>query len=252
MTKIQPKKSLGQNFLVDGFVIDQIIQGFELLENDDVLEVGPGTGALTGKLSKLNVNLQCVEIDRDLVKFLQKKLPKVSVIESSFLDFDFNDINKKRIRVVGNLPYCVSSQIIIHCLSNIEYIHDMNFMLQEEMVDRVCAKPGSSEYSRLSVKAQVFCDVRKWLQIDASAFFPKPKVNSAMVQLIPIKNVPKVNIVALDIILKAAFSARRKKLNNSLGAYFSKEKFTNLGIDHHLRADALTVDEYILLSNNLT
>jgi 16S rRNA (adenine1518-N6/adenine1519-N6)-dimethyltransferase len=252
MNKIQPKKSLGQNFLTDDFVIDQIIQGFCLLENDNVLEIGPGTGALTNKLAKLNIDLQCVEVDKSLVKFLQKNLPKVSVIESSFLDFDFNDANKKNIRVVGNLPYCVSSQIIIHCLENVDCIHDMNFMLQEEMVDRVCAKPGSSEYSRLSVKAQVFCDVRKWLQIDASAFFPKPKVNSAMVQLIPMKNIPKVNIDSLDIILKAAFSARRKKLNNSLGAYFSKDQLIDLDIDYNLRADAVTVDEYILLSNNLT
>jgi 16S rRNA (adenine1518-N6/adenine1519-N6)-dimethyltransferase len=253
MNKLRPKKSLGQNFLIDDFVIDQIIAGFDIVAYDNVLEIGPGTGALTNRLAKLNnINLFCVELDKNLAQKLTTEFVEICVIEQDFLKFDFNEVRQKNLKVVGNLPYYIASQIIVHCINNIDFIKDMNFMVQAEMADRLCAQPGDAEYSRLSVKAQIFCQVEKWLKINPDAFFPQPKVKSAMISLKPLINIPVINMQALDSILKAAFSARRKKLTNSLAAYFSKEKLLSLGVDYNLRADAVKVEEYILLSNNLT
>ena len=221
---------------------------------NEFLEVGPGLGALTKFLAKYNLaSLSVVEIDKDLVEKLVTWIPSwVKIYSEDIRKFDLTNLSSSNIRIIGNLPYNISTPILIYCLDNLDYIKDMNFMLQREVVERICAQPGSSNYGRLSVRMQVDCEVNQWLDVPNTAFNPQPKVESAMIGLRPKDIRPYVDKQKLDLILRTAFSARRKVLSNSLRSLFSNRDIIKVGVDPGLRPDAVTVDQYIELTTHLS
>ena len=251
MTKFHPKKKFGQNFLIDTLIIQKIIDGFNLHKEDNIIEIGPGHGALTKYLSQHVNNFCCVELDSRLIGNLTQIVGVNNVYNADILKFDFKQLAKP-LRIVGNLPYCISSQIIMHCLDNLQLVEDMNFMLQLELAKRVCAAPKTKDYGRLSVRVQVFCEADLWLNVSNVAFDPVPKVESAMIRLKPLKSRPNVDMGNLDKVLLQAFSMRRKKIKNNLKGLFSINDLEKIGINPDLRPEEISVDQYILLANNLT
>ena len=251
----QPRKRFGQNFLVDSVIIECIFQGLELNPSWPILEIGPGQGALTqGLLACTNFPLHCVEIDRDLAERLQAHYGKaIEVYCQDILAFDFACMPSSQgpLQVVGNLPYNLSTPILLKCLNAFDTIASMHFMLQKEVAARICAQPGSSNYGRLSVRVQVACQAKIWLDVPSTAFCPIPKVESAMVRLTPHAHAPHVDYSALDQVLRCAFSGRRKKISNSLKSLFSQDQFIQLGIVPTLRADQVSVAQFVALSEKL-
>ncbi|UTP73646.1 16S rRNA (adenine(1518)-N(6)/adenine(1519)-N(6))-dimethyltransferase RsmA [Alteromonas sp. LMIT006] len=251
------RKRFGQNFLQDAFIIDQIVAAIAPTNDATMLEIGPGLGALTEPVCEQVEQLQVVELDKDLVKrlethpFIQDKL----VIHfADALQFDFASVIKdKPLKVFGNLPYNISTPLMFHLFSFAEHIQDMHFMLQKEVVLRLAAGPGHKNYGRLSVMAQYYCQVMPVLEVPPQAFVPPPKVDSAVVRLIPHKTPPvKVNNVEeLARVTAEAFNQRRKTIRNSLKNCISSEELEVLGIDPNLRAENLSLAQYALIANNL-
>lgn len=241
-----PKKRFGQNFLIDKQIISQIIGTIAPQENDNMLEIGIGLGAITlpllAKLKLLNI----VEIDRDLISYWQaKKIENLIINQSDILKFDLNTLGKN-LRIVGNLPYNISTPILFKMIKSRSNIIDMTFMLQKEVVQRIVAKPNNKTYGRSSVMLQAFFEVTMCFTVNAQAFEPAPKVESAIIYLKPI--ISKVsNIEGFSTIVKAAFSTRRKTLNNCL-KNFINQKNTNINLK--LRAENLSVDDFITLSKD--
>ena len=252
------RKRFGQNFLNDEYIINSIVDLINPSNEDVLIEIGPGLGALTrptlDKVSHLNV----IELDKDLVTRLKddKKLShKLSIFEADALTFDFSQFYKKnkKIRVFGNLPYNISTPLIFHLLTFHSLFLDMHFMLQKEVVNRMCAQPNSKAYGRLSVMTQYFCSVTPVLEVPPSSFTPQPKVDSAIVRLLPFDKIaqPTKSIKLLEKVTKIAFSQRRKTIRNSLKSLFEPDELISYGFDLKLRPENLTVEHYIYLSNKL-
>ena len=218
----QARKRFGQNFLHDEAVIDQIISGINPRPGDRIVEIGPGLGALTEPLLEANEGkLQVVELDRDLIPILRTKFfnyPDFIIHESDALKFDFDSLadESHRLRIVGNLPYNISTPLIFHLLESIENLQDMHFMLQKEVVERMAAVPGTSHYGRLGIMTQYYCKVQPLFIVGPEAFDPAPKVESAIVRLIPHKTLPYPveSLERLQMLVRVAFTKRRKSLTS--------------------------------------
>ncbi|KZZ59096.1 16S rRNA (adenine(1518)-N(6)/adenine(1519)-N(6))-dimethyltransferase, partial [Oleiphilus sp. HI0125] len=227
----QARKRFGQNFLSDDAIIARIVSGINPRPGDRMVEIGPGLGALTEHLlDGLDGNLQVVELDRDLIPVLRTKFfnyPDFNINEADALKFDFNALADEEhpLRVVGNLPYNISTPLIFHLLDNIKHLKDMHFMLQKEVVERMAAVPGHSLYGRLGIMTQYYCRVQPLFIVGPDAFEPAPKVDSAIVRLTPHKELPHPveSLERLQTIVKTAFTKRRKTLRNALSGVIELE-----------------------------
>jgi 16S rRNA (adenine1518-N6/adenine1519-N6)-dimethyltransferase len=253
--KHKARKRFGQNFLHDHNIIYNILSNIQAQEGEHWIEIGPGLGAITEPLLQQNVTLDVVELDRDLVKFLQDKFTdkkNITIHSADALNFDFSALAKtdEKLRIIGNLPYNISTPLLFHLLDSAYCIEDMHFMLQKEVVDRMCAGPGSKKYGRLSVMIQYYCDTECVFDVPPESFNPIPKVMSSIVRLIP-HNKPPVEIQTIEKLNKVvttAFSQRRKTIRNSLIKLFTEEQIVALEIDPTLRAESISLSEYAKLS----
>jgi 16S rRNA (adenine1518-N6/adenine1519-N6)-dimethyltransferase len=248
------KKRFGQNFLTDQAVIQSLVDAIAPQSDDLMVEIGPGLGALTQPLlTKLNA-LHVVEIDRDIIAWMQNTYAasKVHIHHSDVLKFDFTNIGE-RIRVVGNLPYNISSPILFHLLDNVAGIIDMHFMLQKEVVERMVASPSTAAYGRLSVMLQYHLHMEYLITVPPEAFNPAPKVESAFVRCVPHKALPFVakDTALFAKVVMAAFGQRRKTLRNTLKGLLDDAGFAALNIDSQLRAENLSVAQFVAIANFL-
>ena len=243
----KPRKRFGQNFLVDEQVINQIVSTISPKRSDNVIEIGPGKGALTFPLINHLEKIHVIEIDRDLISLLQKKNnKKISIHESDALVFNFDQF-KQNIRIVGNLPYNISSPLLFRLLNYRNNIIDMTFMLQKEVVDRIVAPPGSKVYGRISVIMQAFFDAELVFMVPKESFDPQPKIESAILYLKTKSNPLVQNSKPLEEIVKIAFSQRRKTLKNCLKSVLDQSQ---TDIDLSQRAEMLSVENFITLMND--
>jgi len=243
----KPRKRFGQNFLVDQQVINQIVSTISPKRTDSVIEIGPGKGALTFPLIDHLEHIHVIEIDRDLISLLQNKNnKKITIHESDALVFNFDQF-KQNIRIVGNLPYNISSPLLFHLLNYRDNIIDMTFMLQKEVVDRIVALPGSRVYGRISVIMQAFFDTELMFVVPKESFDPQPKIESAILYL-KTKSEPLVqNSKPLEEVVKIAFSQRRKTLKNCLKSVLNQSQ---TDIDLSQRAEMLSVENFVTLMND--
>jgi 16S rRNA (adenine1518-N6/adenine1519-N6)-dimethyltransferase len=247
-----PRKRFGQNFLTDRHYIDRCVSAIRPSADDLLVEIGPGLGALTVPLLQALKHLHVVEIDRDIVARLEKDYPpdKLAIHSCDALKFDFGTLGKP-LRVVGNLPYNISTPLLFHLAGFAENIADCHFMLQKEVVERMVAEPGTAEYGRLSVMLQYRFAMEYLFTVPGGAFSPPPKVESAFVRMIPFSPLPYPanDEVLFGKIVAAAFSQRRKTLRNTLREYLTLEDFAALGIDAGLRGEVLGVAEFVAIAN---
>lgn len=257
MVKHIARKRFGQHFLTDGAVIGQIVRAIDPRPGDNMVEIGPGLAALTQPLVERVGRLKVIELDRDLAKELRKH-PQLQVIEADVLEVDFGEVTKqdnpvvgRKLRVVGNLPYNISSPILFHLLPFADLIEDQHFMLQKEVVDRMVADPCTGDYGRLSVMLQWRYAMESVFDIPPSAFDPPPKVNSSIVAMQPYKELPHgLDVALLEALVKVAFSQRRKLLRHSLGKWLDERGYTGV-FDIKRRAEEVPVSEYIALAQEL-
>ena len=246
-----PKKRFGQHFLTDRHYLGRIVQAIAPQAGDTIVEIGPGTGLLTAELLARIPHLHVVEIDRELAAALRAAWPRdrLAVHEGDALAFDFAALPAP-LRVVGNLPYNVSSPILFHVAAAADRIADCVFMLQKEVVDRMVADPGTEAYGRLSVMLQYRFAMAKVLDVPPGAFSPPPKVDSAVVRMEPLPATrPRAkDDRAFEAVVAAAFSQRRKTLRNAVRALVDAEGFTRAGIDPMRRGETLSVAEFIALA----
>ncbi len=249
------RKRFGQNFLIDQQIIADIIAAIRPERDDNMVEIGPGLGALTRPLLEKLARLHVVEIDRDIIARLKTDYPQDRLIihEGDALQFDFAQLPAP-LRIVGNLPYNISSPLLFHFAAYAENVTDMHFMLQDEVVERMVAEPSTPAYGRLSVMLQYRFYMEKLLDVPPQSFRPAPKVNSAIVRMIPI---PAAEIMVQDEglfsgIVTAAFGQRRKTLRNTLRNHLAEADFERLGIDAQLRAENLGVPEFAKIANWLS
>ncbi|KGQ23317.1 16S rRNA (adenine(1518)-N(6)/adenine(1519)-N(6))-dimethyltransferase RsmA [Gallibacterium anatis] len=251
------RKRFGQNFLHDDQIIQSIVAAINPQANDFLIEIGPGLGALTEPVAEQIEHLTVIELDRDLAErlrhhpFLHQKL---TVIEQDVMRFDFQQLARqadKPLRIFGNLPYNISTPLMFHLFQYHDVIQDMHFMLQKEVVNRLCAGPNSKAYGRLTIMAQYFCQVIPVLEVPPSAFKPAPKVDSAVVRLVPHKVLPYPvkDLYWLNRVCTQAFNQRRKTLRNSLMDLFTAEQLVKLEIKLTDRAENLTIADYAHLAN---
>lgn len=253
---MRARKRFGQNFLVDDYVIGQIVDAINPKPGDNLIEIGPGHAALTRPVLERAHALTAIELDRDLVEILSHDpfLKGLNLISSDALKIDFSTLpGAGSLRVFGNLPYNITSPIIFHLLKQSGSIIDMHFMLQKEVVERLAAGPGGHDYGRLTVMTQFYAEVIQMLVVPPKAFRPAPKVTSAVVRLIPRKlDSERLQLAeTLNTVTTAAFGARRKTLRNALGKLFSQEELTALNIDPIARAENLSVEQYVSLAKAL-
>lgn len=256
------RKRFGQNFLHDQNVIHSIVSAINPKKDQFLLEIGPGLGALTEPVAERIDKLTVVELDRDLAErlrhhpFLNQKL---TIIEQDALQFNFREyfsslkLNSQKVRVFGNLPYNISTPLMFHLFKFHDIIQDMHFMLQKEVVKRLCAAPNSKAYGRLTIMAQYYCQVIPVLDVPPTAFKPAPKVDSAVVRLVPYETLPYPvkDIYWLNRVTTHAFNQRRKTLRNALSTLFTLEQLTVLNIDPNARAENLALPDYARLANYL-
>ena len=246
------RKRFGQNFLVDEQIIADIVRAIRPEAADIMVEIGPGLGALTRPLLQRLNQLHVVEIDRDIIIHLEKDYPqdKLIIHAGDALKFDLAQLPAP-LRIVGNLPYNISSPLLFHFSGYCERIHDMHFMLQNEVVERMVAEPSTPAYGRLSVMLQYRFHMEKLLDVPPESFRPSPKVDSAIVRMIPLpaSEVLVQNKKLFAQIVAAAFGQRRKTLRNTLKAYLTEDGFVRLGIDAQLRAENLGVAEFAQITH---
>ncbi|MDA8094847.1 MAG: 16S rRNA (adenine(1518)-N(6)/adenine(1519)-N(6))-dimethyltransferase RsmA [Betaproteobacteria bacterium] len=249
-----PRRRFGQHFLTDAGIIDRIVAAIAPSADDCIVEIGPGLGALTRPLLEALPRLHAVELDRDIVARLGREFPaeRLLVHAADALKFDFARLGP-RFRVVGNLPYNISTPLLFHLARFADAIIDIHVMLQKEVVDRMAADPGTSDYGRLSVMLQYRFSIEKLFDVPPEAFRPPPKVDSAVVRLTPFERLP---FPAKDehlfaALVAAAFSQRRKTLRNTLKGYLGPEALARLGIDPQLRAENLSVEQFVRAANHL-
>jgi 16S rRNA (adenine1518-N6/adenine1519-N6)-dimethyltransferase len=255
MMKHVAKKRFGQNFLIDQSIITSLVNAISPQADDLMVEIGPGLGALTKPLlQQLNL-LHVVEVDRDIIEWMQKVYPaqKIIIHNSDVLKFDFNEVGEK-IRVVGNLPYNISSPILFKLLENTSQIIDMHFMLQKEVVERMVAAPSTPDYGRLSVMLQYKLQMDYLVTVPPDAFDPAPKVESAFVRCVPYATLPFVaqDEALFSKVVLAAFGQRRKTLRNTLKGLLDDDGFAQLQLDSQLRAENLSVEHFVQIANFLS
>ena len=249
-----PRKRFGQHFLHDPGVLRRIVQAIAPQPGDDVVEIGPGEGALTLPLLRELGHLTVIELDRDLVPRLRtaaEGIGELEIVNADVLTVDFSALARRGpLRIVGNLPYNISSPILFHCLDHIDAIRDMHFMLQREVVERMAATPGGKVYGRLSVMLQLVCHVEPLLRVPAGAFRPPPKVESAVVRLTPRPASERsiADAALLADIVRAAFGQRRKTLSNALSSVADVEQIIDAGIDPRARAETLSPSAFVALA----
>ncbi|MEP6740032.1 MAG: 16S rRNA (adenine(1518)-N(6)/adenine(1519)-N(6))-dimethyltransferase RsmA [Caldimonas sp.] len=244
------RKRFGQHFLVDGSVIDRIVDGIDPRPGQALIEIGPGRGALTFALLERTPALTVIELDRDLAARL-RRTAGLEVVEADVLEVDFASIapagGTGRIRVVGNLPYNISTPILFHLLDAAERIEDQHFMLQKEVVDRIAAGPGGKDYGRLSVMLQWRYEIESLFDVPPEAFDPPPRVDSAVVRMSPRAEPAPIRPALLREIVTSAFSQRRKLLRHTLGRWL-EERGVDAPFDVQRRAEEVPVAEYLRLT----
>ncbi len=250
------RKRFGQNFLTDPNIIERIIQSINPKEDERLVEIGPGLGALTCPLLSHTGKLDVIELDRDIIPKLRVNCGtrgELNIHQGDVLQFDFNELLEagKKLRLIGNLPYNISTPIIFHLVNYAQQIHDMHFMLQKEVVQRLGASPGSEHYSRLSVMTQYYFKVSPLFLVPPEAFSPRPKVDSAIVRLRPHKTPPVEisDVEAFRKMINLAFSQRRKTLRNVLKGICTPEQFEAAELDPGRRAEQLSLQEFSRLFN---
>lgn len=250
-----PRKRFGQHFLVDAAVIDDIIAAVAPRTDDLMIEIGPGLGALTRPLVARLDHLHVVEIDRDIVAQLRQHFPpeRLTVHDGDVLKFDFAGLGPS-LRVVGNLPYNISTPVLFHLAQSAGNLRDVHVMLQKEVVERMVAQPSTAAYGRLSVMLQYRFQLESILDVPAAAFRPTPKVESAVVRMLPRPGQPEevCNEALLAQLVRRAFSQRRKTLRNSLKGVFDARDFDALGLDPGARAQELAVADFVRAANYLS
>lgn len=255
----RPKKSFGQHFLHDTRYVEDIVRAVAPQPGDTLVEIGPGEGALTLPLLAAAGALTAIELDTDLIPALTARASAVgalTIIQADVLKIDFGalarDCGGARLRIAGNLPYYISSPILFHCIAHAAAIRDMHFMLQKEVVDRMAAAPGSKVYGRLSVMLQLACHVVPLFKVPPTAFRPPPKVDSAVVRLVPraAHELPDVDAESLQHVVKAAFGQRRKTLANALRGVLDTAAIRATGIDPQARAETLAPVDFVRLARH--
>lgn len=250
-----PRKRFGQNFLIDSQIIEEIIRIIRPVRGDLFVEIGPGLGALTRPLLQVLDHLHVVEIDRDIVEQLHREFPieKLTIHSADALKFDFSQWGHC-LRIVGNLPYNISTPLLFHLSEFCSKIFDMHFMLQKEVVERMVAAPSTPDYGRLSVMLQNRFEMEQILTVPAASFRPAPKVQSAIVRMIPLAQsmIPVEQQSLFAKIVTAAFSQRRKTLRNTLRDFLRPDDFNALGLDSGLRAENLSVAQFACIVNHLS
>lgn len=269
MTDMQhtARKRFGQNFLCDDIIIGNIVHSIRPCPDDLMIEIGPGLGAMTIPLLESLNRLNVIELDRDIIPRLienckrrdSSMADRLIVNEADVLKFDFADFHRqqvelsqdtdKKLRIVGNLPYNISTPILFHLLDVREHIQDMHFMLQKEVVDRICSQPGSKSYGRLSVMVQAYCEAHPLFEVPPTAFRPPPKVDSAIVRLIPVPEgeIRIDDFGEFEVLVRTAFAQRRKTLKNTLRPICDAECIEAAGFSPSRRAEELTVNDFISL-----
>lgn len=243
------RKRFGQNFLVDQGVIDEIVRAIAPKPGQALVEIGPGLGALTNPVVERCEKLTVIELDRDLAARLRKR-QELNVVESDVLKVDFAALAAQagqKLRVIGNLPYNISSPILFHLLPVAEHVVDQHFMLQKEVVDRMVASPGCKDYGRLSVMLQWRYDMASVVDVPPGSFDPPPKVDSAVVRMTPWAQPEAVDVQVLEKMVAVAFSQRRKILRHTLGAWMA-ERGLEGGFDLQRRAEEVPVADYLALA----
>ncbi len=249
----QPRKRFGQNFLQDRGVIADIVAAIQPLPGERIVEIGPGLGALSRPLLAILGRLDAIEIDRDLAAKLTAEFsPGLSLHTGDALEFDFAELGAD-LRIVGNLPYNISTPLLFHLARFADRIRDIHVMLQKEIVQRMVAAPGASNFSRLSVMVQYRFGVELLIDVPPAAFKPAPKVDSAVVRLIPLRPLPQAarDEQLFARVVAAAFSQRRKTLRNSLSAILTAADFAALGIAPTARAQELSVAQFVAIANSI-
>ena len=251
------RKRFGQHFLTDGGIIDAIVDAIAPVAGQPMVEIGPGLAALTQPLVERLGHLTVIELDRDLAVRLREH-PQLLVVESDVLKVDFRVLATQmlakatalplsKIRVVGNLPYNISTPILFHLLAQVDVIEDQHFMLQKEVIDRMVAQPATSDYSRLSVMLQWRYDMVNVLFVPPESFDPPPRVDSAVVCMVPLAQPPDVHFKTLETLVQVAFSQRRKILRNTLGKWLDEKGFAGQ-FDLQRRAEEVPVAEFVALA----
>ncbi|GAB3025929.1 MULTISPECIES: 16S rRNA (adenine(1518)-N(6)/adenine(1519)-N(6))-dimethyltransferase RsmA [Oleiagrimonas] len=252
------KKHFGQHFLHEHGYLDRIVAAIAPQPGDRLVEIGPGEGAMTFPLLKRAGRMTAIELDTDLIPRLRERaadIGELEIIQADVLSVDFTALAEGHpLRIVGNLPYYISSPILFHCLKHVDAITDMHFMLQKEVVDRMAAAPGSKIYGRLSVMLQLVCEVTALFTVPPGAFRPPPKVDSAVVRLRPrpLAQRPDVDANRLYAVVRAAFAQRRKTLGNALKGLLDAPSIAACGIDPKARAETLAPADFVLLTRALT
>lgn len=255
MKKYQTKKRFGQHFLHDQYVIQNIITGIHPEANEKLVEIGPGLGALTFPLLEKINHLHVVEIDRDIIQRLKNMNDsRLSIHEIDALKFDptvIENQDNQPLRIVGNLPYNISTPLIFHLLESSCIIKDMHFMLQKEVVDRITASPNTKLYGRLSIMVQYHCQTESLFKVSPGAFNPPPKVESAVIRLIPWTEKPYIANDEKDLshLVNQAFMKRRKTLRNALKDSLNQEQIEQAGVNPTLRPENLSVNDFVNLAN---
>jgi 16S rRNA (adenine1518-N6/adenine1519-N6)-dimethyltransferase len=253
-----PRKRFGQHFLTDRSIIEEIVQAIAPQPGQKMVEIGPGLAAMTQPLVERLRHLTVIELDRDLARQLRAH-PQLTVIESDVLKVDFvalassmtADADKKKIRVVGNLPYNISTPILFHLLDAVDVIDDQHFMLQKEVIDRMVASPSTSAYGRLSVMLQWRYAMDNVLHVPPQSFDPPPRVDSAIVRMVPHATPTAIDVNLLSELVRVAFSQRRKLLRHSLGQWLTARNFSGV-FDTQRRAEEVPVAQYIALAQQVS
>ena len=251
-----PRKRFGQNFLRDDGVVQRIVMAVNPRAGDHLVEIGPGEGVMTAAFLKTGNPLDAVEIDRDLAAHLRQRFadqPGFRLHQADALKFDFSALAQGgKVRVVGNLPYNISTPLMFRLFDAAALIEDMHFMLQREVIDRLCAKPGEPDYGRLGIMARYYCTAEKLFEVYPESFYPPPKVISAIVRLIPHPQpIVDADAALLGKVVATAFSQRRKTLRNALKSLFDENALINAGIDPSARAETLNLEQYAELARRL-
>lgn len=256
MSAHKARKRFGQNFLTDDNIIDKIVRHIVPQRDDLMVEIGPGQGALTRPLIDETDHLHAVELDRDLIALLEQQIHTrhLTIHSADALRFDFSELTHdtdKKLRVVGNLPYNISTPLMFHLIKQLDIIQDMHFMLQKEMVVRLTSQPNTKHWGRLAIMVQYHCQADYLFTVPPTAFNPPPKVDSAIIRLTPHA---EKSAIAEDEMLFAnlvnqAFTQRRKAIRNGIKSYLSAEEIEAAGIDPGLRPEALNVAEFVQLAN---
>ena len=248
------RKRFGQNFLHDDNVLTAITESIHPRPDDTMVEIGPGLAAMTDQLTRTLKHMHVVELDRDLVARLEKRFTrdKLTIHSGDALKFDFGSIpvpEGKKLRIVGNLPYNISSPLLFHLATFAPLVQDQHFMLQKEVVERMVAEPGSKAYGRLSVMLQWRYQMALLFVVPPEAFDPPPKVDSAIVRMVPVAQPLACDEATLEAVVQKAFSQRRKVIRNCLSGMFTEEQIIAAGIDPTLRPESVGLEQYVALAN---